>query len=280
MAREIESTTLREIMNAKLSIEKVSPNRARELLSNLFPNQRPQRASYIEYLSGEMKAGRWLLSSDALLLVKGTLANGQHRLSAVLKSNVTCPFIIMETSDEELYKVIDAGRKRTVGDVLIGAKNSNAVASIASWMLKYEKGLITHSTDSGSGGSGNKYNRSDVIDFAESHISELEECASCCYTLYKQSRIMPISISGALLFIGIRKGKEKAFEFISSVYEGTSHDDAAWDYREKWIKNQMSKAKMSNGIMFAMGIKAMRSYFQGTRPGVLKFAIDEEFPVF
>src|ERR1017187_1807933 len=104
-------------MNAKLTIEKVTPKRATELLSNLFEGQRNQRDGYIDSLALEMKEGRWRLSCDAILLVKGRLANGQHRLCAVIKSNVSCPFIVMETNDDELYKVIDAGQKRTIGDV-------------------------------------------------------------------------------------------------------------------------------------------------------------------
>ena len=83
-------------MNAKLSIEKITPQRAAILLENLLEDQRNQRSNYIENLASDMKMGLWRLSCDAILLVKGRLANGQHRMMAVVKSNTPQPFVIME----------------------------------------------------------------------------------------------------------------------------------------------------------------------------------------
>lgn len=244
------------------------------MLSDLFEGQRPQRESYIDELTQEMIEGRWRLSSDCLLLVKGKLANGQHRMAAVVKSGITCEFIVMESNDDELYKIIDCGRKRTVGDVISSVENYNVVASIAHWICKYDKGAISTATNSGSG----KCCRGDVIEFAQKNETELVLCAKMVNDLYKKFKILPCAQAGALLFIGRRKNKTKSDQFINDFFTGDSRDDAAWDYREKCLKNRMSKAKMSPGIIFGLGIKSLKSYLNGTRNGNLKIADSEGFP--
>ena len=269
-------------MNAKLSIEKVTPSRASELLENLFEGQRPKSDAWIKKMAQDIVQGRWRLTCDCLLLVKGKLANGQNRLAAVVEANRPCEFIIMESNDEELYNVIDSGRKRTIGDVICKTSHYNCVASIAHWVARYDLGVITCSTASASGGhhskGGVRLTRSDIIEFVHKNTESLVECASLALELYRKNGILAPAQAGALCFIGSRKNKLASQRFITDVYSGDSRADAAWDFREKCLKNKLSKAKFTNGMMFGLGIKCLKSYLNGTRNGNIKIADGEEFP--
>jgi hypothetical protein len=263
-------------MNAKLTIEKITPKRATELLSNLFEGQRNQRDSYINSLATEMKEGRWRLSCDAILIVKGKLANGQHRLCSVIKSNASCPFIVMETNDDELYKVIDAGQKRTIGDVIKLVDNANSVASIGSLIVKYKSNQLSAANEGNFQRNGSS--RSVTIEFIEKNLEQISECAKFVLELYRQKKIMPVSHAGALFFLGSEKNKTRTEDFVRSVFLGTSRDDAAWTYREKLLEEMRSKRKLPKPTMFALGIKSLRSALNGTCPDILKLQSNEPFP--
>lgn len=225
-----------------------------------------------------MREGRWRLSCDCILLVKGMLANGQHRMAAIVASGVSNQFIIMESNDDELYRVIDCGRKRTVADVFTSVDNANRISSIAQWVVKYDKGLLVKSATSGSQRSHDSTSRGDILEFIESNLPVLAEIAALVMPLYAEKKIIPISQSGALAFIGFRKNKTKTQQFITNLYTGNSREDSCWDYREKCLRNSTSKAKLPPGTMFALGIKCLRSYLNGSRLGVLKMLDGETFP--
>jgi hypothetical protein len=262
-------------MNAKLSIENITPQRAMEMLGNAFEGQRNLRNSYVARLANEMASGQWRLSPDCLVVIKGQLANGQHRLNAVIKSHKACPFVVMSSNDDELYKVIDCGMKRTLADALMHTKNANSVASAATWILKYDHGLLgrTHG-----GSTAMSCSRSDILEYANEHHDELQEQVVFCSALYKQKPVIVPSRMAALLHIGSRKNEAGTRRFITSVYLGDSRDDSAWDIREKCLRDRTGKAKLPAPFLFGLMIKCLRSYLNGTRLGVLKFLEGEEFP--
>jgi hypothetical protein len=78
-----------------------------------------------------MKHGRWKLVGDAIQFnTQGELINGQHRLTAIVESNVTCLMVVMENCDDRAKAVIDLGRARTVPDTLrmiYGIERANLV---------------------------------------------------------------------------------------------------------------------------------------------------------
>jgi hypothetical protein len=101
-------------MKAQVDIVQITPKKAAEYLENLLDGQRSVRQQRVKSLTDDMRNGRFRLTCDAIVLVNGKLANGQHRMWAVVESDTPQPFILMRTDDEELYKVIDCGATRSV----------------------------------------------------------------------------------------------------------------------------------------------------------------------
>jgi hypothetical protein len=264
-------------MKATVEIIKVTPDIATEWLAEKWGEQRTIRKGHIERLAADMIAGRFHLGPDAILRVKGKLANGQHRLSAVIESGKTQSFIVLESNDDELYKIVDAGLKRTVSDGLFGMLYAKVVPSIVQWVLAYDTGAIKISSRTGSDNPKRVVTQCELIDYCQSNQEILTEAAGFVTKLYQETKLMPQSIGGALYVIASKVDKvEQAKRFLQAVYmEGGNN--AAGDFRNKLIANKGSNAKLTVGYLFGIMLKAFKSYCQGSRPGVLKWQKGEAF---
>lgn len=263
-------------MNAQVTIETINPKTALELTKNKLPEQRPLRPGNVSQLMSEMNRGAFRLSCDAICLLKGRLANGQHRLEAVVKSGKSAPFIVLRTNDEEIYKITDAGRPRTIGDGLVGTNYASLVSSTARLVLAYDFGLINH--------SGYNMNtkekpitRSVIFEYIETHREKLKEQSRLVFGLYSKTKIVGTTITVAFLHIASRTNEEKAKAFITNVYLGEMID-ASKDFRDRMIKQSNTRSRLRQAHVFGLLIKAWNSYENGTRPGTLVFKDTEEFP--
>jgi len=260
-------------MKASIEIKTVTPKEAEEMLSNLWPQQRQRREQYIDRLAKEMISGKWKMSGDAIILVKGMVGNGQHRLSAVVRSGVPCQFIVMESNDEDLFSVIDAVMRRTEADVT-GVKNGVNIAAASRLILAYEKRMFA-SVNSSISGCTTCLSRSDVIDFIVNNDAKLQAIHSQVRLFGKKQNLLPLTIGSLIMWIF--KSNPKAIEFLKEVYGGNGSSSAI-DLRERIIRNKLSKSKLPGNYILALTLKACRSYMNGVRPGVLKVTDGEEFP--
>lgn len=183
--------------NATVEIMDVSPEIASEWLSDMWDGQRMVRKTHIERLVSDMQSGRFSLSPDAILRVNGKLANGQHRLRAVMKSGKSQPFLVMTSDDAELYKVIDAGIKRTVADGLVGVLHGNESAAIARLVMAYQLNAITVTNYSGGKGVTN-VSQAEMINYCIANASIIKNAEAFVRPLYGDTRLLTISISGSL----------------------------------------------------------------------------------
>lgn len=264
-------------MNATVAIETVEPKKAQHYLACLMDGQRHVREGHVLRLATEIEAGNWHLTSDALLFIKSKLANGQHRLHAVMLADKACDFLVFRTEDEEVYKVLDAGIGRTCGDALanMGLSAGKEMAAAATLILRYDAGALTMLGQNRD--KCNRITRTLIIDYVEEHQRQLEKEVAEVTSLNAQKRILPVSLGTALLHIANRTGKGDAWSFIRNLYLGGS-EDSAFDLRERLIKNHQSKYKLDRCYIFALCLKAYKSFVNGTRPGVLKMIDGEPFP--
>lgn len=271
-------------INVTTEVRRITPEIAAEWLADRWGEQRSVRHAHVNRLASDMDAGRFKISPDAILRIKNKLANGQHRLSAVVQSGKAQSFLVMESNDEELYKIIDAGLKRSVSDGLIGIQHARFIPAIARWVQSYETRNLTPGARSGSeasvvSGSSNWPTQCELIDYCVGNQEILCEAAGFVNPLYVQTRLLPHSIGGAVYVLAAaRNGHlEKAKVFLQQVYlEGGN--TAAGDLRNRLIANRGSTSRLKKGYIFGITIKAFKSYSNGTRPGVLKWAKDEGFP--
>jgi hypothetical protein len=111
---------------------------AREWLDNQIEN-RNLRLMKVRQYQAEFESGKW--TADPLLPLlfnlNGQLADGQHRLRAVIEFNRPVLFYV-RTVEDQLLNAIANTLPRTMRDRLemIGAKNSTALASVSHALLQ------------------------------------------------------------------------------------------------------------------------------------------------
>lgn len=266
-------------MNATVKKITVTPALAKILLASLFEGQRPLSENYINRRANEMKNGDWRLAPDCLVKLKGKLGNGQHRLHAVVRSQTIQPFLLLETDDDELYKVIDAGNKRSVADALSGEYRKE-IATAARWIVLYDLGGICST-----GITANKEaqcTRSLCIEFAEKQHPALQPLVSTCFHLNSKFHIVAPSMAAAVAFIANRDYPQAEAglvdKFIQNTYDGESSNDAARDFRERIIRSKVGSARLHRCHVLALLIKSLRSYLNGTRLSVVRLNEGEAFP--
>lgn len=262
----------------KAEILHITPDTAAMWLSDKWPEQRPLKKSHVRRLANDMEKGEFKLSPDAIVKVKGRLANGQHRLEAVIASGQPQPFLVMSCDDEELYKVIDSGMRRTASDGLIELQHSKNLPSIARWVMAYEQQdeVAAARTPADVNSNSARYiSQSQLIDYCRFNSEILIEAAKFVAPLYKETRLLPISVGAALYVLaGTRNKKGQIKSFLTKVYvDGGS--DAAGDLRNRLISNRGAKTKFTSGFMFGLSIKAFKAFAEGKRPGLLRWSSDE-----
>ncbi len=101
----------------RVEIVTVTPADAEKwLMVNHDHNRRMRPMKVAEYVA-DMKAGRWILSDQAISFnTLGNLINGQHRLAAVHRSGVSIRSLILWNCPDRSLFVIDGAMKRSTDD--------------------------------------------------------------------------------------------------------------------------------------------------------------------
>jgi hypothetical protein len=135
------------LANQTVTEEEIGPQKATEYLSLNRPGNRHLIKRNIDYLVREMEEHRFIsLNGDTIRFTSdGLLADGQHRLHALILSNSTYRFLVVRGVSEEAFPTIDGGRKRQVADWLSMPGTPYyvphyhvAVGSALRWVLLWE----------------------------------------------------------------------------------------------------------------------------------------------
>lgn len=101
-----------------LAIEEVTPEKAAEWLANMAPNRKASDRR-VMFLADQMRDGLWVFDGAPIRFdVDGRLSDGQNRLQALIRAEVTLPFVIVRDLPKEAMSVMDTGKSRTLPDIL------------------------------------------------------------------------------------------------------------------------------------------------------------------
>lgn len=100
----------------KVSIVKITPEVAKEYLEKNTDNYRKYNQRTVDKYADDMKHGLWQENGMPIVFSKdGKLADGQHRLMAIVKSGATIETLVVEDSMASFF---DCHKKRTTKDTL------------------------------------------------------------------------------------------------------------------------------------------------------------------
>lgn len=133
-------------VNLDVAVEYISPQKATSYLSKNFTDNRKLSITNITKHIQAMQNKEWTVSTDCIGFdTYGRLINGQHRLTAVIKTQTTQPFIVVRNLPPQVAQILDLGKKRQMHERLTIAGNSmpqNMCSIVRNALTNYSSNVI------------------------------------------------------------------------------------------------------------------------------------------
>ena len=93
-------------------IELITPQIAEQYLAKNSNNYRRLYKATVEQYASEMLNGEWIFNGEAIKFNKsGKLVDGQHRLSAIVKSGCSVPMVVITDVNDDVNTYLTLGHK-------------------------------------------------------------------------------------------------------------------------------------------------------------------------
>jgi hypothetical protein len=134
------------------AIEEITPEEAKRMLATGNRKNRRLSEPSVRRLEAVIARGEWMPdSTDAIgLAADGSVVNGQHRLEAISRSNVSVRALVVRNVSPDVIKIIDQGMSRNLAQTLQidgGYTEPGTTATAADWLYnmigRFEKSRPT-----------------------------------------------------------------------------------------------------------------------------------------
>lgn len=236
-----------------------SDTAARWLKTN--KRNRPVSDDIVDRYANDMSTGLWTFAADPIRFdTSGNLIDGQHRLSALARIDMTLPMLVVRGLPADSQLVMDQGRKRTPGQQLglLGVKDSNLIASIVKVTIQYDTGLLFRE---------NKLSGSITAPVIQEYVTDHPREMTFVHPLLGAIRRAdaPPSVVGAFAVIASRVHGDDAAMFIKQLDElvgmSKGHPIHTLDKRLRRIRRE--RLKFSNRDYLALFIQAFNAWRAG-----------------
>lgn len=247
-------------------IVSMTPEAAQEILLRNEGNRPLRSITVLNYMKA-MSQGAWQCNGEAIKIAKsGRLLDGQHRLTAIVRSGVTVTIAVARNVDESAFKTIDTGMRRSVAQIIsmAGVSNASTIASACRWIAFYERK---------SGITAGQVSSQEVLSVIDRHPL-IHHFAS----MHKHSRNLLPSAAVAVFTLAAEKyGQNRIDIFVSDVSSGVglSRKMPAYELRERMIKSSNKTSKLSQIVIFVFTLKAVKAYCENRFIGHLRYSADE-----
>ena len=253
----------------------ITPEYALQLLGKNGSN-RKLSLSHVANLASAMARGEWQLNGESIKIAEcGTLLDGQHRLSAIVKNKSATEIFVVSGLPIESFHTINVGAKaRTASDVLsiAGEKNHHELAAGARTFKAWEMNK-----------SAPKFKASGIT------VAEIEDVIKRnpdlrIFASYKKRELKKLLGGGTLCFLSYvfhKVNNEKASSFFDGLANGASLNSGSpvLMLRDRLIANSFSHAKLNRDAVIALSIKAFNAHHLNRDVGVLRYSESEKFPI-
>lgn len=260
----------------KTRILKVTPDVAQALISANTRN-RTKREHYVNRLASAMSRGEWKTNGDTIRVSRsGVLLDGQHRLSAIVKSGVTLEMIVVDGLDDDVFDTIDRGFGRTTGDVmqLEGEKNANVLAAATVLLYKLEK--------VGDPFNGNGANAPTTIEQRDvlSKNPGLRESASWAAGARWCKKYAMASNTCFCHYLFHKKDRESAASFFEGLETGAGLDAGSpiLALRSRLSESRTGKERIDKRYMVGLIFKAFKLHRDGASVKTLRIRTEGDSP--
>lgn len=261
-----------------MEMELITPSKAAEILTANKSNRRI-KDRHVNFLVSEILEGRWHSNTGESIKIAsdGTLIDGQHRLTAIVKSNKALTILVCRNMDKEVFSVIDTGISRDAKDVFKMSHVKNEIGITAS-LKKYIDFKNGYSTSKGTGKISNQ-NLLDFYNKNEKYYQTVWNESQSNYNAFAKILSTSTICAFTLLFNDI--SKKDSEEFFRQLCSGINiTNPTIFVLRTRLMKNKMSASKMRESIINAFIIKSWNAFRKGTELKIMKFdVVTEDFPI-
>jgi hypothetical protein len=262
----------------KIQEQTITPELAKEYLLKTKLNRRLSETN-VNYLFIQMKQGNWMQTADCIKFgTDGSLLDGQHRLSAIVKLGEPVKMMVAEGLKPEVFTVLDTGKSRSAADVLAASnfKAAHNLAALARAIILYKAGRY----DKDSGHNKTVASNKSILEFVEKHEELIEIVTFCHNEIYYKFRFIPLSTLGMIYFVLAKKNQLKCDEFFHKLAEGVDLGvtNPIRHLREKLIKDSSNKTKLKARDKAALMIYTWNNFLQNKKVTQLLLPRNYTFP--
>ncbi len=253
----------------------LTPDAAKRLLFRNTRNRKISEAVVLKYVA-EINADEWRLTPGGIGFDdKGTLVDGQHRLTAIVRANKTVPMMVTLGLPSASQEKVDRQRRRTLYDVLFLAGHATCRQEV-----EIATCLTRRSLRSESGALPSDFAVKQTLD---THIESIRAVLKIMMHANKKVRglCQASFLAAAVLYHEINA--EQCAEFLHGVRTGVmlSQDHPAMRLR-RFLLGETSMASMPRGganqsYIFRRSIFAMQAHLDGRMISGLRELLDFSF---
>lgn len=191
----------------------IEPAMASQLLRVANQKNRRMQDTHANRLSKMIKAENYELTGDTIKFSKtGRLLDGQHRLKACEKQGSAIVSHVVFGLDDDIFDVLDQGKRRTPADILglAGVEYAPLVAAAVSWVMWYKAGAKK---------VDDLHNARNIREAALGEMKGVKDWTRLGMQLHAAYKYPPSLMTGVLYLIG-KHNKNLAEEFAQAWLHG------------------------------------------------------------
>jgi len=259
----------------------VTPALANKLL-NLNTENRPIRHREVQLWAGVIERGEWKYTHQGIAIDnRGILQDGQHRLSGIVQTGISCELQISIGMPAENFNAIDNGLRRTFGDVVAnaGLGNRNRVGTAARMLALYDDWPKRARTE--------KVSNAEIAHLIGQQFDDDRTVGEVIFAATARAQMLwttcRLNVSAAttgiyLLWSQVGENHPLVQEFLEGVLKGAQMTEN--DPRFVLRRYVMSPANRRRDawLHLALFIKAWNKFVTGAKTQALSFRKDEDLP--
>lgn len=257
----------------------ITPDKATEMLKRNTIN-RPFSQHTADAYARQINKNTWPNTGAPIVFSKtGRLLDGQHRLTAIVETGKTVSFDVKFGIGDDAFAFIDAGKKRSSGDIFAinGVKNARLMAAATSRLINLQEdwpGGAKHDKQ------GYRYTAAEIYERFRGYPN-LPLSAYSGMLFKREGTFLEGALAVALHYMCAQKCRRDADVFFKMFADGIglkSKRDPVARLRVRLITNKTADERFGMRKKSALTLKAWNAFRAGDAMGNLKFDDSEAFP--
>lgn len=261
----------------KATLMSITPQKAEAILRKNTSNRNISDKA-VERMVEAMLAGQWKSNGETVkLAADGTVLDGQHRLTAIAQSGVTCTLLVVEGLKHDVIDTIDIGKKRNFSDWLkINGEENHKFLAAAMHILSMYENYYLQSTWTSARSHSMRY------DELEGLLKKNPDLRLSINAVVKSEarKLFNPSIMTVMHYLFAQKSHQMAGEFFGKLSSGAGLDDGnpILVLRQRAISWKSNNVKVEAYEVMVFFVRAWNAFVKGASIQHLRFNGTEQFP--